>query len=214
MPHFAADTSIYKYDGVLTGNRMLTMAANNLTFSATTGSFIYNPSGAGSMNIGTAITIPSAMVNMSSTTRGILVPSMTTAQRLLIATPVNGLLVYDITTNSFWVYRSSFWVQLVSGVPLVNTQSGTTYTLLGSDNGSVLEFTNAAAITLTVPAGLPSGFQCSITQLGTGIVTVVGSGTMTIRNTYNYTKTSGQYSKIGIEITSLANTAILSGDAQ
>jgi hypothetical protein len=84
--------------------------------------------------------------------------------------------------------------------------------LQASDNGSIIEFNSATGVTLTIPTGLPVGFQCSITQLGTGQVTFIGSG-VTVRNSYNFTKTAAQYSKAGIEIAS-TGIAILSGDLQ
>jgi hypothetical protein len=40
---------------------------------------------------------------------------MTTAQRTAIATPANGLLVFDNTTNSFWFYNGAAWAQLNTG---------------------------------------------------------------------------------------------------
>ena len=49
----------------------------------------------------------SAMLDISSTSKGLLIPSMTSSQRGDIATPANGLLVYDIDTKSFWYYNST-----------------------------------------------------------------------------------------------------------
>jgi hypothetical protein len=40
---------------------------------------------------------------------------MTSAQRSAVVSPANGLMVYDITTNSFWYYNSSAWTQLNDG---------------------------------------------------------------------------------------------------
>lgn len=71
----------------------------------------------------------------------------------------------------------------------MNTQTGTTYTLLASDNGKIITLNNASAITLTVPA-LFTGFNCMIVQLGAGQVTITASGT-TISNRSSYTKTAG-----------------------
>lgn len=87
------------------------------------------------------------------------------------------------------------------------------YTLQESDNGSILEFNSASDITLTVPTGLPPGFQVSITQLGDGQVEVVGASGLVINNPYLLNKTSRKFSKVGIEITS-TNLVILSGDVQ
>jgi hypothetical protein len=54
----------------------------------------------------------SAMLDVQSTTKGVLVPRMTTAQRQGIAAPATGLLVYDTNTASFWYRLASGWVEL------------------------------------------------------------------------------------------------------
>ncbi len=51
----------------------------------------------------------SAMLDVSSTTKGMLVPRMTTTQRNNINAPVNGLLVYDTTADGFWMYNGTVW---------------------------------------------------------------------------------------------------------
>jgi hypothetical protein len=58
----------------------------------------------------------------------------------------------------------------------VNAQTGAAYTLQASDNGRVVTFDNAAAVTLTIPAGLPVGFSCLLLQLGAGAVVIAGAG--------------------------------------
>ena len=60
----------------------------------------------------------SAMLDVKSTNKGILVPRMTSAQRVAISSPVNGLMVFDITTNTFWFYKSNTWTQISSGITL------------------------------------------------------------------------------------------------
>ena len=55
----------------------------------------------------------SAMLDVQSTTKGMLIPRMTTAQRTAIASPATGLLVFDNTTNSFWFKSASKWVELI-----------------------------------------------------------------------------------------------------
>ncbi|MEM7371994.1 MAG: DUF1566 domain-containing protein [Bacteroidota bacterium] len=55
---------------------------------------------------------PSAMLDVQSTEKGILVPRMTSAQRSIISNPATGLLVFDISTNSFWFYDGSNWADL------------------------------------------------------------------------------------------------------
>jgi ABC-type nickel/cobalt efflux system permease component RcnA len=83
--------------------------------------------------------------------------------------------------------------------------------LSASDHGKILDFTSNTAITLTVPTALTTGFQVSITQAGTGVITFTGSGGMTINNRWNGTKTAGRWAKAGIEIRA-TNSAVLSGD--
>ena len=63
----------------------------------------------------------SAMLEVSSTDKGMLVPRMTTAQRTAILTPATGLLVFDTTTDSFWYYNgtSAEW-QKVGGARHIN----------------------------------------------------------------------------------------------
>ena len=49
----------------------------------------------------------SALLELQSIERGLLVPRMTTRQRESINQPANGLLVYDLTTRSFWYWDSN-----------------------------------------------------------------------------------------------------------
>jgi hypothetical protein len=59
----------------------------------------------------------SAMLDVKSTDKGMLVPRMTTAQRTAISNPANGLLVFDSTTGSFWFFNSGNWTELTGGTP-------------------------------------------------------------------------------------------------
>jgi hypothetical protein len=86
-------------------------------------------------------------------------------------------------------------------VPVINTQTGITYSLAASDTGKVVRFTNNSAITLTIPTGLPTGFNCVVLQAGNGVITFTASGT-TITNAHSYTKS---YAK-GAEVTIFCDT--------
>ncbi len=69
----------------------------------------------------------SSILDIKSTTKGLLIPRMTTAQRTAIAAPAKGLLVFDISTNSLWFHNGTSWNAFSSG-------SSTNYwTLSGSD---------------------------------------------------------------------------------
>lgn len=58
---------------------------------------------------------PSAMLDVKSTTKGMLVPRMTTVQRNAIPMPANGLLVYDTDLNKFYFYNGTEWGTFSSG---------------------------------------------------------------------------------------------------
>lgn len=63
----------------------------------------------------------SAILDVSSSTQGILVPRMLGAERIAISTPAEGLLVYQTDgTEGFYYYNGSAWMQLVNGASLSN----------------------------------------------------------------------------------------------
>ncbi|MGL5889177.1 MAG: hypothetical protein ACRC3B_04795, partial [Bacteroidia bacterium] len=88
----------------------------------------------------------SAMLDIVSTSRGLLIPRMTSVQRTAIASPAQGLYVFDLTTNSFWFHNGTIWVELSenNGWKLVgNTLTGTEF--IGSTNNQpFLIYTNNA----------------------------------------------------------------------
>lgn len=123
-----------------------------LLFVLTKNSFAQN------VGIGTTTPNPSALLEVNSTTRGLLAPRMTTAQRNAIATPAKGLLVYDTDVNSMFHYNGSSWANFS-----------------GSGNFS-LPF--AAAVNLNAPT-----FQ--IENAGSGDVLFLGASTGSAINAYN-----------------------------
>ncbi|MAW96340.1 MAG: hypothetical protein CMF36_08850 [Leeuwenhoekiella sp.] len=64
------------------------------------------------VGIGTTNPDPSAILEMQSDDQGILTPRMTSSQRLAIANPADGLLVYDTDESSFYFYETSAWSKL------------------------------------------------------------------------------------------------------
>lgn len=54
----------------------------------------------------------SAMLDVKSTTKGMLLPRMTSAERIAIASPATGLTVYDLTTQSYWYYNGTAWATI------------------------------------------------------------------------------------------------------
>lgn len=55
---------------------------------------------------------PSAMLDVNASDKGMLVPRMSTAQRIVITSPATGLLVFDTDTAGFWFYNGSVWQDL------------------------------------------------------------------------------------------------------
>ncbi len=56
---------------------------------------------------------PSAMLDVKSTTRGMLVPRMTQAQRTTIVSPVVGLIVYQTNiTSGFYYFNGTSWKRI------------------------------------------------------------------------------------------------------
>src|SRR3972149_691432 len=66
-------------------------------------------------NVGIGTTTPdaSAILEMLSNNKGVLVPRMTTVDRLAIVTPANGLLVYDTNFDCFFYFTTlNGWISL------------------------------------------------------------------------------------------------------
>ena len=52
---------------------------------------------------------PSAILDLTASDRGLLIPRMTSAERLAIGSPAIGLLVYDTDITTFYYYDGSAW---------------------------------------------------------------------------------------------------------
>jgi hypothetical protein len=61
----------------------------------------------GQVGIGTLTPASSAMLDVTSTTKGLLAPRMTSLQRNAISSPAEGLLVYDTDVGAFYYYHSA-----------------------------------------------------------------------------------------------------------
>ena len=95
----------------------------------------------------------------------------------------------------------------------LNAQTGTTYTLVITDNGRLVTLSNAAAITLTVPlnatVAFATGAIINIQQIGAGQVTVAGAAGVTLNGTG--TKTRAQWSAASL-VKTATDTWTLIGD--
>ncbi|MHA8084251.1 hypothetical protein U8695_01610 [Aquirufa antheringensis] len=182
--------------------------------------------------IGTTTPDASAKLEVSSTTKGLLTPRMTSAQRAVINLPANGLLVYQTdgvpgfyvntgtSASPVWSRVNVDWVKTGNDIAYTAGNISTTGTLTGgnsssstisgfaanvgtitaaynisaADNGKILQSTSATAITITIPTGLPTGFNCTVVQMGAGQLTFSG----TYFNRGSFTKSASQYSIVSI----------------
>lgn len=96
----------------------------------------------------------------------------------------------------------------------INAQTGTTYTLVLTDNSKLVTLTNDGAITVTVPTNasvaFPIGTQIDLVQGGAGAVTFAGAG-VTINSKDGNKTTNGQYVGVSL-IKTDTNTWLLLGD--
>ena len=95
----------------------------------------------------------------------------------------------------------------------ISTATGTTYTPAVTDVNKLVQLSNAASITVTVPAAVFSaGQQFNIQQTGAGQVTVQGDGTTVLTSTgatLATPKTRAQYSAATIVCTSSNNFTVI-----
>jgi hypothetical protein len=75
----------------------------------------------------------------------------------------------------------------------INAQTGTTYTFLSSDNGKIVTFNNGSPITVTVPTGLPAGFNATGIQIGAGQLGFTAASGVTLNSYLSQYKILGQH---------------------
>lgn len=175
--------------------------------------------------IGTTTPDASAKLEVAATNKGFLPPRVAlTASNSAspISSPASGLLVYNTATAGtspnnvipgYYYWNGSVWINVIgsstsgsitgngtsstlSNFSTVINDQTTSYTLTNADNGKIITFNSASAVTVTVPS-LSVGFNCMILQKGAGQVTLSASG-VTIYNRYSFTKTAGQYSVMNV----------------
>jgi hypothetical protein len=130
--------------------------------------------------VGLGVDPPSstAELDVTSTTKGLLAPRMTTAQRLAITTPANGLIVYDTQLVSLEVYDAvgAVWNQLAD-----TSTTGSVTSVSGTAPISVANGTTTPTISLgTIPVANGGTGATTLTGylLGSGASAVTASATI------------------------------------
>lgn len=95
------------------------------------------------IGIGTDSPHPSALLEIYSDSKGILVPSMRSGARNLISSPATGLLVFDKDTKSFWFWTGIVWQNISPlnsswALPGNSGTSASTHFIGTTDNNSLM----------------------------------------------------------------------------
>ncbi|MEM6699383.1 MAG: hypothetical protein AAF599_13360 [Bacteroidota bacterium] len=102
----------------------------------------------------------SAMLDVSSTDKGILIPRMGSTARENINNPARGLMVFDSTTNSFWYYTTT-WTEINSDNQTIDELSidGNLLSLSLENDGEEPQTVNLSQLDdICLESGLNAGF--------------------------------------------------------
>ncbi|MEO8712324.1 MAG: hypothetical protein ABI405_09390, partial [Parafilimonas sp.] len=157
----------------------------------------------GSVGIGTSTPDASSLLEVKSTTKGVLIPRMTKTQRNAIASPVSGLLIYQTNSGAgFYYYTTSGWKSL-NGITGLNANLFAGY-LAGNANvgTSTTGIGNVAIGRAAYSKGVDRIYN---TAVGDSSQYLVGSGSIGNQAYYNTSvgAKSQRYSTTGTKNTSV-----------
>jgi len=96
------------HGGDLIGDLELANAIGNIKVRMTADGVSYLTGG----NVGIGVEIPSAPLEVASTTGGVIMPRMDTTQRDAISSPTDGEMIFNTSTNKLNVYNGTEWREL------------------------------------------------------------------------------------------------------
>jgi len=120
----------------------------------------------GQIGVNTATPNTSSIFQIDSTTLGFLPPRMSTTNKTGIASPAQGLVVYDTTMQALSAYNGSNWATVGGGEQMF-TITGSTATI-NFNAGNIVDITLATSTTLTLTGGTFGTFIIKLTQDATG----------------------------------------------
>jgi len=120
----------------------------------------------------------SALLDLTSTTQGLLPPRLTTTQRDAIASPANGLFIYNSTTGQFNGFQAGVWGAIGgsagAGITSLNGLTGASQTFVNSSDTNVTLGIASAGVTHTFTLGW-TGTLAKTRTLGTTVYTDQGN---------------------------------------
>ena len=162
--------------------------------------------------IGTSNPNAAAKLDVSSTTSGFLPPRMSAGQRNAIASPPAGLIVWCNNCGTYGelqVYNGTAWTNVTGGTASFATPGAPTIGTVTAGNAQAsVPFTQPASnggstITSYTATSSPGGFTGTLTQAGSGTITVTG-----LSNGTAYTFTVIATNSVGTSATSAASNSV------
>ena len=155
----------------------------------------------------------SSMLDIKSTSKGILIPRMTQSERGSITSPSNGLLVYQTNgTPGFYFYDVSSWVRLATGTESLYTESTgidiTNNVITNTSPDQTVVLTPSTGINVT---GTYPNFTVTNTSPDQTVALTAGSG-IGVTGTYPNFTISNTDLTTGVSLTSAGGTETLVND--
>ena len=198
LPNTAVTPGVY---GSSTLVPVITIDAQGRITLASTAAVSGGGGGLSSVTGSTGITVQACttapVVSIDST-----VATLTGTQTLTNKTIVSACLTTVVDCNSAPIRGA--------GVQKYSLSSQSTYTVIESFCGGVIDYVGSLAITITIPS-LSSVWNCTFIQSGTGQITLIGGSGITLV-ARNGLKSAGQYAVIGLIATTTAGTLVVTGD--
>jgi hypothetical protein len=153
----------------------------------------------GQVGIGTNNPDNSAVLDIESTTKGLLAPRMTAAQRTAISTPAEGLIVFQTdSTQGLYCYVNGSWSALSSGTtagswtPVITDASG------GSISGTATGFYQRVGnvVNFSGTISIPNGYYDSSIQASLPI-----SSNFTVANDASGSVSGSYFNNTGMNLT-------------
>ncbi len=164
----------------------------------------------GNVSIGATSAATTAALDIQSTSKGLLIPRLTTAQRDAIPTPDLGLMIYNTSTSAFNYYNGGSWVPVGGGsgwglTGTAGTVDGTNF--IGTTDNVPLNFkvNNQKAGRVDATGSVFLGYQSGNFNTATDNV---GIGFEAVRSSSGTSNTAIGYRALRTNTTGQQNTSV------